>query len=54
VAAKYILALLGVVFLVAALMRLSRGGGTSHPQVKTRLFISGIFAVVSVWLFSRG
>ena len=53
-AAKYILAVLAVVFLVAALLRLSRGGGISHPQTKTWLLISGIFAVVSAWLFSQG
>jgi len=53
VAAKYILAGCAVVFLVAALMRLSRGGGISHPQTKTWLLISAIFGIVSVWLFSR-
>jgi hypothetical protein len=53
VAAKYILGGLAVVFLVAALMRMSRGGGISHPQTKTWLLISVIFGVVSAWLFSR-
>ena len=52
-AAKYILAGLAVVFLVAALMRLSRGGGSSHPQPKTWLLIAVIFATVSAWLFSQ-
>jgi hypothetical protein len=42
------------VFLVAALLRLSRGGGISHPQTKTWLIIAVIFALVSVWLFSQG
>ena len=51
--AKYILGTLAVVFLAAALMRLSRGGGISHPQTKTWLLIAVIFAVVSAWLFSR-
>jgi len=53
VAAKYILAGVAVVFLVAALMRLSRGGGIRHPQTKTWLLISAIFGIVSAWLFSR-
>jgi hypothetical protein len=54
VAAKYILAVLALAFLAAALMRLSRGGGISHPQTKTWLLIAVIFAVVSAWLFSQG
>jgi hypothetical protein len=53
VAAKYILAVLAVAFLAAALMRLSRGGGFSHPQTKTWLLIGVIFAAVSAWLFHR-
>jgi hypothetical protein len=53
-AAKYILAVVAAVFLVAALKRLSRGGGIRHPQTKTWLLISVIFAAVSVWLFSQG
>ena len=53
-AAKYILAVLAVAFLTAALVRLSRGGGIAHPQTKTSLLISGIFTVVSAWLFSQG
>jgi hypothetical protein len=51
VAAKYILAGLAVVFLVAALMRLSRGGGVSHPQTTTWLLVAVIFAAVSAWLW---
>jgi len=51
--AKYILGGLAVVFLVAALMRMSRGGGLSHPQTKTWLIVSVIFGVVSAWLFVR-
>jgi hypothetical protein len=54
VAAKYILAVLAVAFLAAALMRWSRGGGISHPQTKTWFLIGVIFAAVSAWLFSRG
>jgi hypothetical protein len=52
--AKYVLAALSAVFLAAGLIRLSRGGGIRHPQTKTRLLISVIFAAVSAWLFSRG
>ena len=51
--AKYILGTLAVVFLAAALMRLSRGGGIWHPQTKTWLIVAGIFAAVSAWLFSQ-
>jgi hypothetical protein len=54
VAARSILAVLAVAFLTAALMRLSRGGGISHPQTKTWLIIAIIFAAVSAWLFARG
>jgi hypothetical protein len=53
VAAKYILAALAVVFLLAALVRLSRGGGIAHPQTKTWLLIGVIFAAVSAWLFAQ-
>jgi hypothetical protein len=53
VAARYILAALGLAFLVAALMRASRGGGMAHPQTKTWLLIGIIFVVVSTWLFYR-
>jgi hypothetical protein len=53
VAAKYILVVLAVLFLAAALMRLSRGGGIWHPQTKTWLFVSIIFFAVSGWLFLR-
>jgi uncharacterized membrane protein HdeD (DUF308 family) len=53
VAAKFILAVLAVMFLVAAVVRLVRVGGLSHPQAKSWLLVSVIFAVVSAWLFSR-
>ena len=52
-AAKYILVVLAVLFLAAALMRLSRGGGVWHPQAKAWLLVSGIFFAVSGWLFLR-
>ena len=51
--AKYILAGLGAVFLIAALARLSRGGVGSHPQTRTWLLIAVIFGGVSGWLFYR-
>ena len=53
-AAKYILAVLAVAFLIAALLRLSRGGRISHPQTKTWLLIAVIFGAISVWLFRGG
>ena len=53
-AARYILVALAAVFLAAAVMRLSRGRGISHPQTKTWLLIGVIFAAVSAWLFSQG
>jgi hypothetical protein len=52
-AAKYILALLSVVFLIAGARRLARDGQL-HPQSRTWLLIGVIFAVVSGWLFVRG
>ena len=53
VAAKYILALVAVAFLAAALIRLSAGGAISHPQTKTWLLIAVIFGVISAWLWWR-
>jgi hypothetical protein len=53
VSAKFILAGLAIVFLSAALLRLSRGGGIRHPQTKTWLLVAVIFAAVSAWLFSQ-
>jgi hypothetical protein len=54
VAAKYILGGFALAFLMAAVLRLSRGGGVQHPQARTWLVISAIFAAVSAWLFSQG
>jgi hypothetical protein len=54
VAAKYVLTVFAVAFLAAALVRVSRGGGISHPQTKTWLLVAVIVAAVSAWLFSRG
>lgn len=51
-AAKYILAALGALFLIAATI----GTATGRPPAQTRawLLVGGIFAAVSIWLFSRG
>jgi hypothetical protein len=54
VAAKYILAAFAIAFSVAALVRLTRDGRLAHPQTRTWLLISVIFAAVSAWLFSQG
>jgi hypothetical protein len=53
-AAKYILAALSGLFIVLAVWRMAGGAGASHPQTRTWLLIGVIFALVSVWLFSRG
>lgn len=47
--AKYILAFLGVVFLVAAGVRLAKDGGKLGPAAKTWLIIGVIFTAVSAW-----
>jgi len=47
--AKYILATLAVIFLIAALTR-----GTRTSQGLTWLLIAAIFGIVSSWLFARG
>ena len=48
--AKYIIAGLAIVFLLAATLRV-KGRGWSHPQVRTWLLIAAIFSIVSAWLF---
>ena len=53
-AAKHVLGALALAFLMAALLRLSRGGGIRHPQTRTWLLVSVIFALVSAWLFWQG
>ena len=50
-AAKYILAALAIAFFIAAMIRVSRGGGVRHPQTRTWLLVAAIFASVSAWLF---
>jgi hypothetical protein len=52
--AKYILAAVAITFLIAATMSRSRGAGVRHPQTRTWLLVSVIFAAVSTWLFLAG
>lgn len=49
-AAKYILAVLGGLFLIAAAWRVS-GGRTAAPQARAWLLVGAIFLGVSVTLF---
>lgn len=53
-AAKYILAALAALFLLAALTRLVRNGGNIEPANRTWLIVAIIFAVVSAWLWTGG
>jgi hypothetical protein len=50
--AKYILAALASVFLIAGALGLARGERRS--QSRTWLLIGGIFGAVSFWLFASG
>jgi hypothetical protein len=50
--AKYILAALGCVFLIAGLASIAMG--RSRPQARTWLLVGAIFVLVSLWLFTRG
>jgi len=50
-ATKYILAMLGVAFLVAATLRLVRDGGKVGPATRTWLLAGGIFVIVAGWLW---
>jgi hypothetical protein len=52
-AAKYVLAVVGAVFLLMGVLR-SRRLGAWHPQARTWLLIAAIFGAVSLWLFTRG
>jgi DMSO reductase anchor subunit len=47
--AKYILATLAIIFLLAAVTR-----GPRTPQGRTWLLIAVIFGIVSSWLFAKG
>jgi len=53
VAAKYVLAVVGVAFLVMGVVR-ARSLGASHPQARTWILVGAILAIVSAWLFLRG
>jgi len=53
VAAKYVLAVAGAVFLVMGVLR-ARRLGTVHPQARTWLLIAAIFGIISAWLFYQG
>ena len=50
--AHYILAVLGCGFLIAGAVR--RLSGEHGPQSRTWLLVGAIFALVSLWLFTRG
>jgi len=50
-AAKYVLAVFSIVFLIAAFVRLARDKGRIAPASKTWLLVGIIFAAVSAWLF---
>ena len=44
---------LAVAFAAAAVLKLARGAGFSHPQIRTRLLVAAIFSAVSLWLWSQ-
>ncbi len=50
-AARYILAVVSVIFLALAGRNVARGRGVSHPQTRTWLVVGVIFAGVCAWLF---
>jgi hypothetical protein len=50
--AKYILGVVGLIFLVLGGARVA-GGPARRAQGRVWLVVGGIFAVVSVWLFMR-
>jgi len=52
-AAKYMLAVLAVVFLMIAMLRLVREGGKLGPAAKTWFLTGGMFAIVAGWLWYR-
>lgn len=49
--AKYILAVIGTIFLVLALGRIAKDGGRIGPASRTWLIVAIVFAAVSVWLW---
>lgn len=52
VAAKWVLAVLAVVFLALGALRLARDGGRLAPASKTWLIVGFVFALVSAWLWA--
>ncbi len=50
-AAKYILAVLSIIFLFTGITRVIREGGRIGPASKAWLLVGGIFAAVSLWLW---
>jgi hypothetical protein len=51
VASKYIFSVLGVIFLAAAMRRITRAGNRSDPAARTWLIIGIIFTAVGTWLW---
>lgn len=49
--ARTILAILALLFLVAATWRLVRDGGHMQPASRTWLLVASIFGAVSAWLW---
>ena len=52
-AAKYLLAVLALSFLVLGVGRLARDGGRIAPASRTWLLVGAIFGLVSAWLWTR-
>jgi hypothetical protein len=52
--ARYILAVLAVLFLCLAGVRLTRDGGRIGPASRTWLLVGAIFGAVSLWLWRGG
>jgi hypothetical protein len=52
VAAKHILTVLALVFLVLGARR-TMTHGLKHPQARTWLVVGGIFSLVGAWLWMR-
>lgn len=53
-AAKYILAVVGAIFLVLAVGRIVRDQGRLLPAARTWLIVGGLFCLVSLWLWFNG
>ncbi len=53
-AAKYILGVLSLVFLVAGAISIARHAGRANAQARTWLLIAVVFGAVTVWLLLQG